>query len=137
MSVEAMKAIQMVYANTTKHDWPDDIWDAICKAIEAAVEEQHKPSQSDIKQEPVAEVEEDGVMRFKPTGRKYKVGDMLYLHPQPERNVATPRELVNATAWRGLTEQEQGAIMEDLNAHGTNLYHFAKAIEAKLKEKNT
>lgn len=33
--VEAMKAIQMVYANTTKHDWPDDIWDAICKAIEA------------------------------------------------------------------------------------------------------
>ena len=39
--------------------------------------------------------------------------------------------------WIGLTEQEQGAIMEDLNAHGTNLYHFAKAIEAKLKEKNT
>ena len=39
--------------------------------------------------------------------------------------------------WVGLTEQEQGAIMEDLNAHGTNLYHFAKAIEAKLKEKNT
>ncbi len=39
--------------------------------------------------------------------------------------------------WVGLTEQEQGAIMEDLNAYGTNLYHFAKAIEAKLKEKNT
>jgi hypothetical protein len=39
--------------------------------------------------------------------------------------------------WVGLTEQEQGAIMEDLNAHGANLYHFAKAIEAKLKEKNT
>jgi hypothetical protein len=38
--------------------------------------------------------------------------------------------------WVGLTEKEQGAIMEDLNAHGTNLYHFAKAIEAKLKEKN-
>jgi hypothetical protein len=51
MSVEAIKAIQMVYDNTTKHDWPDDIWDAICKAIEAAVEEQHKPSQSDIKHE--------------------------------------------------------------------------------------
>ncbi len=41
----------MVYANTTKHDWPDDIWDAICQAIEAAVAEQHKPSQSGIKQE--------------------------------------------------------------------------------------
>jgi hypothetical protein len=35
MSVEAIKAIQMVYANTTEHDWPDDIWDAICQAIEA------------------------------------------------------------------------------------------------------
>jgi len=39
--------------------------------------------------------------------------------------------------WVGLTEQEQGAIMEDLNAHGTRLYEFARAIEAKLKEKNT
>jgi len=39
--------------------------------------------------------------------------------------------------WVGLTEREQGSIMEDLNAHGTNLYHFARAIEAKLKEKNT
>jgi hypothetical protein len=38
--------------------------------------------------------------------------------------------------WVGLTEQEQGSIMEDLNACGTNLYHFARAIEAKLKEKN-
>jgi len=39
MSIEAMKAIQMVYANTTKHDWPDDIWDAICQAIEAEKQE--------------------------------------------------------------------------------------------------
>ena len=39
--------------------------------------------------------------------------------------------------WVGLTEREQGAIMEDLNAYGTNLYPFAQAIEAKLKEKNT
>lgn len=39
--------------------------------------------------------------------------------------------------WVGLTEQEQGAIMEDLNAHGTNLYQFALAIEAKLKVMNT
>ena len=36
------------------------------------------------KQEPVAEVEADGVMRFKPTSRKYKVGDKIYLHPQPK-----------------------------------------------------
>ena len=39
--------------------------------------------------------------------------------------------------WVGLTEREQGAIMEDLNAYGTNLYQFAQAIEAKLKEKNS
>jgi hypothetical protein len=39
--------------------------------------------------------------------------------------------------WVGLTEQEQGAIMEDLNAHGTNLYPLTQAIEAKLKEKNS
>ena len=39
-------------------------------------------------------------------------------------------------SWVGLTEREQGAIMEDLNAYGTKLYQFAQAIEAKLKEKN-
>ena len=39
--------------------------------------------------------------------------------------------------WVGLTEQEQGAIMENLNAYGKNLYEFARAVEAKLKEKNT
>ena len=39
--------------------------------------------------------------------------------------------------WVGLTEQEQGAIMENLNAYGTNLYPLAQAIEAKLMEKNT
>ena len=38
--------------------------------------------------------------------------------------------------WVGLTEQEQGAIMEDINAYGAKLYSFAKAIEAKLKQKN-
>ena len=39
--------------------------------------------------------------------------------------------------WVGLTEQEKGAIMENLNAYGKNLYEFAQAIETKLKEKNT
>lgn len=38
--------------------------------------------------------------------------------------------------WQKLTEQESGAIMEELNAYGTRLYEFARAIEAKLKEKN-
>ena len=47
----------------------------------------------------------------------------LYTHP-PQRT------------WVGLTEQEQGAIMEDINAYGAKLYSFADAIEAKLKQKN-
>jgi len=56
--------------------------------------------------------------------------------------VAGTHEITNLTirpkrTWVGLTEQEQGSIMEYLNAHGTNLYPFAQAIEAKLKEKNT
>ena len=38
--------------------------------------------------------------------------------------------------WVGMTEQEIGAILEDINAFGTRLYTFARAIEAKLKEKN-
>lgn len=39
--------------------------------------------------------------------------------------------------WIGLTDEETGAIMEELNAHGTRLYEFSCAIEAKLKEKNS
>ena len=58
------------------------------------------------------------------------------------RSINEVLELPNFTqspkrTWVGLTEQEQGAIMEDLNTHGTNLYPFAQAIEAKLKDKNT
>jgi hypothetical protein len=39
--------------------------------------------------------------------------------------------------WVGLTDDETGGIMEDLNAYGTRLHEFCRAIEAKLKEKNT
>ena len=35
-----------------------------------------------------------------------------------------------------LTDEEIGAILEGVNAYGTRLYTFARAIEAKLKEKN-
>ena len=36
-----------------------------------------------------------------------------------------------------LTDEEIGAILEGVNAYGTRLYTFARAIEAKLKEKNS
>ncbi len=44
MTTEAVKAVRLVYANTTKHDWPDDIWEAICEAVEAEKQEIDKPS---------------------------------------------------------------------------------------------
>jgi len=55
MSIEAMKAIQMVYANTTKHDWPDDIWDAICQAIEVEKKAQEFPKRFDTHPQPKRE----------------------------------------------------------------------------------
>jgi len=58
-------------------------------------------------------------------------GNVASMWVTPVKN--TPQQ----RTWVGMTEQEQGAIMEDLNAHGTRLYEFAAAIEAKLKEKNT
>jgi hypothetical protein len=122
MSVEAIKAIQLVYANTTKHDWPDDIWDAICKAIEA--EKANERSEG----EPVAmkrqlvkihdalsahlgdtdpyipeDMTDDEVCEYEPVFWAAKeiaalIGDAPwsnYTHPyesQPKRYVATPRE---------------------------------------------
>ncbi len=64
--------------------------------------------------------------------------------PEPE-----PTKLINVNGvlekagyikkkeWVGLTDDETGGIMEDLNAYGTRLHEFCRAIEAKLKEKNT
>ena len=78
MSIEAMKAIQMVYANTTKHDWPDDIWGAICQAIKA---EKHE-----VSQKPVAWIEHhkggDNLVWDDPSGNR----SPLYTHPQPKQD---------------------------------------------------
>jgi hypothetical protein len=49
------------------------------------------------------------------------VGTPLYTAPPP---VAEPHKR------KPLTEQEIGAILEDINAFGTRLYTFARAIEA-------
>jgi hypothetical protein len=164
MSIEAIKAIQMVYANTTEHDWPDDIWDAICQAIEAekqstkcvtSVSEveplawmtahrfdqllngfnvmttltKQKAFTDDVaiythpytrqpKQEPVAEVEEDGVMRFKPTNRHYKVGDKLYLHPpvpqghEPKQEPLTDEQAIDAQRYRLLRRGQYWSVID-------------------------
>jgi hypothetical protein len=85
---------------------------------------QEQRSDSEQLGEPVAWLKRDGDVA---DWGSVECGDTpLYTTPQPAQK-----------PWVGLTEQEQGAIMEDLNAHGTRLYDFSAAIEAKLKEKNT
>jgi hypothetical protein len=94
--IEAMKAIKMVYANTTKHDWPDDIWDAICQAIEAEKQE--------VSQEPVAwqvhpfdygighegvYARTDRLEQVEAWKRKGWNVQPLYPHPQPKREPLT------------------------------------------------
>lgn len=147
MTIEAIKAIQMVYANTTKHDWPDDIWDAICQAIEA---EKHE-----VSQEPVACKEDDvgnleyrgnsvGYIFQKMTAYKKGIVDVwdalksigvhpdgktsapdairnLYIHPQPKRE------------WVGLTEDDWVRIY----SHADNsVGRAAELAEEILKDKN-
>ena len=53
----------------------------------------------------------------------------------PQRTAAEGEDTQRAWVW--LTDEEIGAILEGVNAYGTRLYTFARAIEAKLKEKNT
>jgi len=62
----------------------------------------------------------------------------LYAHPQPKRNVASPRE------WVGLTDEERHEIrewqkiQEELGpVWAPMMLYLYEAIEAKLKEKNT
>ena len=87
----------------------------------------HPPQRTE--QEPVPTIEELEQEIYQNT-RNFVSLDVMewmlkryYTHP-PQRT------------WVGLTEQEQGAIMEDINAYGAKLYSFADAIEAKLKQKN-
>lgn len=106
----------MVYANTTKHDWPDDIWDAICQAIKA---EKHE-----VSQEPVAVINStisgdiDWLCTVFP-----KQGTKLYTHPQQ-------------STWVGLTHEE---IDYQAKKDDNGAYFALGALwaEAKLKEKNT
>ena len=59
--------------------------------------------------------------RFNASEAEMPVGTKLYTAP-PQR--------------KPLTDEEIGAILEGVNAYGTRLYTFARAIEAKLKDKN-
>ena len=80
----------------------------------------------EIEQEPVAWMREDATLRFA-DGKMFAVGQPFYTHP-PQRT------------WQGLTDEEiidviHPLVMADMPDQATD-YEIAKAIEAKLKEKN-
>jgi len=55
--------------------------------------------------------------------------------PAPEER---KREWVHATPWRGLTDEEIELIFRESSGYGGDDFQsFARAIEAKLKERNT
>jgi hypothetical protein len=54
------------------------------------------------------------------------------IYPQLNRDVATPREWVNATAWRGLTDEDWDYIEKNCGS----IRSAIKTAEALLKEKN-
>ena len=82
------------------------------------------PTPPNPEQEPVAWITQGGKgwLRWHKSYDDNKDSVPLYTTP-PQR--------------KPLTDEEIGAILEGVNAYGTRLYTFARAIEAKLKEKNT
>jgi len=85
------------------------------------------------KQEPVAELwdvcEGEPVILWKKDWRDVSVGTKFYTHSAP----TAQRE------WVGLTDEEIALVCAECaaSAHNWNDISFARAIEAKLKEKNT
>ena len=75
-------------------------------------------------QEPVAWMRKDATLRFA-DGKMFAVGQPFYTHP-PQRT------------WVGLTDEDLEPLCNEWRiVFGSWTYEFAKAIEAKLKEKNT
>ena len=109
MSIEAMKAIQMVYANTTKHDWPDDIWDAICQAIKA---EKHE-----VSQEPVAWIDDEGEFQWikKIENPEHTA---FYTHPQPKREPLTDEQIAEFFGVKAVDESFVDFVRAIEAAHG-------------------
>ena len=87
----------------------------------AKVEAMFTPLQQEAKDEPVAWMREDGTLHFADKNIFY-VGQPFYTTP-PQRT------------WVGLTNEEREQVINANTA--TGLWHMAKDLEAKLKEKNT
>lgn len=120
MTIEAMKLALEVLELFCEYgimDRPIERREALRQAIAEAE-----------KQEPVAWVERDGELVW--NNKAAAIGRNLYTHPQ---------QAVGA-AWKGLTAEEIWKIYFDLPSDDSklsDLIGFARAIAAKLKEKNT
>lgn len=142
MTIEAMKAVQMVYANTTKHDWPDDIWDAICQAVEA---EKHEVSQEPMALQMdviVVNLVREGINKHR--ARELAEHFIKHTHP-PTQEFVCSTGLCHYAAqrqWVELTDEDRQAAFESLPdmlegfLKKWGWLHFSKALEDKLKEKN-
>jgi uncharacterized protein YukE len=143
MSIEAMKLALEALSKTTEEMFAcrdelaergarpetnkqhQKIWDSAFNAYSCALNAAEKlraAIEQAQKQEPVAWVECDGELVW--NNREAAIGRNLYTAP-PQRE------------WQGLTDEEYEATAEQ---HVTNYYFdtlkYARAIEAKLKEKN-
>jgi len=125
MSIEAIKQaleeLQYVLNSSTNEDFPlhGNSFDKTISILEQAIEQAEK-------QEPVGEIVQafEGLTAVSIPVMP-PVGTKLYAAP-PQRE------------WVGLTDADIAHAMHG-NVEGSNMlpYQFARAIEAKLKEKNT
>jgi hypothetical protein len=114
--IEAMKQAVEIIKNMRSgygDDYPTEKERKTITALRQAIEQAEK-------QEPVVEVQYFGEKQIFVVLKQLSDGDKLYTAP-PKRE------------WVGLTEKE---IFEADNA-GQGLIEFARAIETKLKERNT
>ena len=129
LALEAIKLANSSHNMVLTSDPPQSAWryhnvdmtlrEAIT-AIKAALE---------AKDEPIATKNNDGVTLHLGWD-DLPVGTKLYTTP-------SQRTWVDATTWRGLTDDEILLISADCAAtHQHTDIHFARAIEVKLKEKN-
>lgn len=109
----------------------------------------------EIEQEPVAWMREDATLRFA-DGKMFAVGQPFYTHP-PQRteqnfcprcgkrtndiHTCTPPQGIYYTppqrTWVGLEWNDMVDVLNEANGKSMELWEMFKALEAKLKERNT
>ena len=98
-----------------------DIINRLCDLERRMAKIEAQPVEQAEKQEPVAWMREDGTLLFA-DGNVFAVGQPLYTAP-PKRE------------WVGLTDEDDDELCRSFMGQ-FNKVDFARAIEAKLKERN-